>query len=416
MKNILNSEFNKNIIILLTGTGIATVLPVAVSPILTRLYTPEDMGTLAVFVGVCLVLGAIINARYELAILLPEDDLEAVSIFSLSFVINCIGTLIISILLFFFGDLLVGLLENPELSDWLFLIPITVFLIGLMNTLNTFNNRLKKFKDIATAAILKSVALVITQLGLALLYAGPLGLIVSEFISRLFANLRLYKNVRSKYNFYELFSFSKLWSVVKRYKKFPLLDVPATLCNLSSFHMISLMMTSYFSASIAGYFFLTQRVLASPVTLLANAVSDVFKEKAARDYKNLGHAKEVFKSTFVKLLTMSSGVSILLYFLVEFVFSLVFGTDWAVSGLYAKILIPMLFFRFISVPLSYMFYIGEKQHLNLLLQAFLLFGIVVSFLLFNKDIYVVRSLSFVFSLFYAIQLLISAYIAKCFRS
>ena len=38
------SEFAKNVLTLMTGTTIAQAIPIAISPILTRLYTPEDFG------------------------------------------------------------------------------------------------------------------------------------------------------------------------------------------------------------------------------------------------------------------------------------------------------------------------------------------------------------------------------------
>jgi len=43
----LKSEFAKNVLTLMTGTTIAQAIPIAISPILTRIYTPEDFGVFA---------------------------------------------------------------------------------------------------------------------------------------------------------------------------------------------------------------------------------------------------------------------------------------------------------------------------------------------------------------------------------
>lgn len=45
------SEFSKNVLTLITGTTIAQAIPIAISPILTRIYTPEDFGVFALFVS-----------------------------------------------------------------------------------------------------------------------------------------------------------------------------------------------------------------------------------------------------------------------------------------------------------------------------------------------------------------------------
>ena len=39
------SEFRRNVLTLMTGTAIAQAMPIIISPILTRIYTPEDFGT-----------------------------------------------------------------------------------------------------------------------------------------------------------------------------------------------------------------------------------------------------------------------------------------------------------------------------------------------------------------------------------
>ena len=82
------SEFSKNVLTLMTGTTIAQAIPIAISPILTRIYTPEDFGVLALFVAITSIFGSIANGRYELAIMLPKKDENAINIFALGLIIT----------------------------------------------------------------------------------------------------------------------------------------------------------------------------------------------------------------------------------------------------------------------------------------------------------------------------------------
>ena len=82
------SEFSRNVLTLMTGTTIAQAIPIAISPILTRIYTPEDFGILALFVAISTIFGSIANGRYELAIMLPKKDEDAINIFALGFIVN----------------------------------------------------------------------------------------------------------------------------------------------------------------------------------------------------------------------------------------------------------------------------------------------------------------------------------------
>jgi hypothetical protein len=60
--------------------GGAQWLAVAAAPILTRLFTPEDCGLLAVYASLCALIGVMSSLRDDLAIPLPEDDVEAANV------------------------------------------------------------------------------------------------------------------------------------------------------------------------------------------------------------------------------------------------------------------------------------------------------------------------------------------------
>lgn len=88
MKRFLSkSEFLRNVLTLMTGTTIAQAIPIANTPILTRLYTLADFGLLALFVAVTSILGSIANGRYEMAIMLPKKDEDAINIAALGLLI-----------------------------------------------------------------------------------------------------------------------------------------------------------------------------------------------------------------------------------------------------------------------------------------------------------------------------------------
>ena len=77
------SEFSRDVLTLMTGSTIAQAIPIAITPILTRLYMPEDFGVLALFVAVTAILGSIANGCYEFAIMLPEQDEDSINIAAL---------------------------------------------------------------------------------------------------------------------------------------------------------------------------------------------------------------------------------------------------------------------------------------------------------------------------------------------
>ena len=98
------SEFSRNVLTLMTGTTIAQAIPIAISPILTRIYTPKDFGLYALFISIAFILASVANGRYELAIMLPKKDEDAINIFALGFLITVFISLFLLILVFLFND------------------------------------------------------------------------------------------------------------------------------------------------------------------------------------------------------------------------------------------------------------------------------------------------------------------------
>jgi len=121
------SEFNRNILTLMTGTTIAQAIPIAISPILTRIYTPEDFGIFAIFLAITLIIGSIANGRYELAIMIPKKDEDAINIFALGFIITTSISLLLLVLVLIFQTYFIFLLKNEEIGVWLYFVPISVF-------------------------------------------------------------------------------------------------------------------------------------------------------------------------------------------------------------------------------------------------------------------------------------------------
>lgn len=82
------SEFSRNVLTLMTGTTISQALPIAVAPILTRIYSPEDFGLFAFYFAIVSILAVLATGRYELAIALPKKRDDAYQIVILSSIIS----------------------------------------------------------------------------------------------------------------------------------------------------------------------------------------------------------------------------------------------------------------------------------------------------------------------------------------
>mgnify|MGYP002831781754 CR=1 FL=1 len=352
--------------------AIAQAIPIAISPILTRIYTPEDFGLFALFLAITNIIGSVANGRYELAIMLPEKDEDAINTAALGFIISSILSILILISVIFFNEFFVNLIGNEEIGFWLYFVPITVFLLGLWNVLNYYNNRKKNYKDLRNAHIIRSIVLASTHLIIGFMKSGVTGLISGEIFSKLSANSRLLKNILTDKLLISKITKRKMINMAKRYKNFPMISLPSSFTTELYSNLFSVLLSSLYNVALLGHYYMAQRVLGLPSALLGVSIGQVFFQSAVKEKEKTGQARIIFKSTVKKLFLIALPFFVALFFIVEDLFAFVFGENWRVAGTYSQILIPIFFVRLLATPVSMINTVFERQIYGLYISIILL--------------------------------------------
>ncbi len=369
---MIKSEFNRNVLTIITGTSIAQALPVAISPILTRIYTPEDFGVFTMFIAISTIFGSIATARYELAIMLPEADEDALNIAALGVLIAAGLALVLLIIVTIFNNKITEALGNSGIGFWLYFVPVPVFFMGLFNVLQYFNNRIKCYKDIATATIYKALILATVTLAVGFIKTGAGGLISGQIFSTIFANMKLFKNTLSKYDVRKIITGQRMKALAIRYQDFPKYSMWAAMANTLSHNLTSILISSCYSVATLGFYSLGQRVLGMPTSLIGTSISQVFFQAATEEKQKTGKAINTFDSTVKKLVLIGVPCFTILFFVVEHLFAIVFGENWRIAGTYAKILMPLFAVQFVMSSVSIINSVFEKQKVSLSWQVILL--------------------------------------------
>lgn len=375
------SDFNKNILTLMTGTTLAQAIPIAISPILTRIYTPEDFGLYAIFVAIVAIFGSVVNGRYDQAIMLPKRDEDAINIFALGFIISCGVSLLLLITVVLFNDYFTKLLLNDDIGLWLYFVPLAVFLTGIFNLLNYFNTRKKYYKDLATATIIRSLLTGIIQLSLGFTKQGATGLISGQMISQFFENTILLKNLIKNKELIFKISKEKIIALAKRYREIPKYSILATLSNTLAHRLTNILISSFYSVATLGFYSLVQRVLGVPSSLIGHSIGQVFFQEATKEKHETGQAINTFSKTVKKLIIIGLPSFTILFFTVEELFAFMFSEEWRIAGVYAKIVIPWFFISFVVSTVSFIDTLMEKQKKYLIFNiSLIIFTVLVVYL------------------------------------
>ena len=374
------NDFAKGVGVLVGGTVGAQILMILASPVLTRLYTPEDFGLLAVYASILSLFTVIASLRYELAIPLPENDTEAIHLALLSLVVICFTTILSAFLVFFAGEYIANSVNEPRLANYLWLLPIGIFTIGAYQVFNYWALRKKSFTVIAKTKIWQSLTGLILQLSLFKLNA--LALILGQVGSQAIGVSSLAKTAIKDPGFRK-WKWSDLKKVAIRYKKFPLFSTWGGFVNTAGLQLPPLLFAMFFSAGAAGLYALAHRVLAMPMSLIGAAVGNVFFSNAAEAHREDKLAM-LFEQVYVKLVSLIMPVALILIIDAPRFFSFIFGEEWQGAGELARWMAPWLAVVFIASPLSVLFEVLEKQKQGMFFQTIMLtsriIGIYIGYL------------------------------------
>ena len=358
------SEFSKNVLTVMTGTGMAQAITILFSPILTRIFTPEEFGVFYLFSALADILVIVATGRYELAILIPEDEEEAANTFWSAGFLATIFSILLFIFIYFF-NLNIGIwLREPKISIWLYLLPPFILIRGWMMSFHYWHNRHKRFKIITGSKIAESSTNVGSRIGLGILNFGTGGLVIGTLLGRL-ATLLTYlfyfiKNDKKDFPKPERAAIKKQ---LQRFKNFPKNMVPAGFFNASSTQLPNILINFFYTATVVGHYGFMNRIVRTPLSVIGRSFEEVFKQKASEELQQIGHCKRIFYKTLKRLVAIAIIPFLIFHFASPTVFEFVFGEKWLVAGEYAQIFTIPLFLNFIASSLSSIFYLKEKTQI-----------------------------------------------------
>lgn len=376
------AAFANDVLKLSFGTFFVQVENFLVSMILARIFLPDHFGVANLFMSITSVLVVIVFARYEASVMLPKSKEEGANLFAASFLIGILFSLAMLPLCILGKDWISRILNAPELGPYLWLIPLSTFMTGLVTLLGFWNTRSRQYLRQSTNKIVNQVFTDGSRLGLGIIGQVNSGsLIVGNLFGTIVADLQLaYLTWRDDNRlFLKSVSFRGMLAGITRYKKFPIYTSWAALLNAASTQLPSFLLAAFFSTDITGFYGMGQRVLRLPIGLVGGAIGQVFYQRAARA-RHEGGLAELVKSTFRTLIIFGAFPMLLLTIAGREIFIVFFGARWSEAGLYSQILGPWTFFLFLSSPLSSLTNLHERQEIGLLLNIFLFVTRVISLL------------------------------------
>lgn len=345
------------------GSGVAKIVGILAIPILTRIYAPEDFGTLAVYTAIVSILTPVMTLRYVLSLPLPRHDGMAFNMLVLSVGLMLATTIFTSLMLYLYGEAILLYFSMEQIASLWWLIALGVIAGASYEILTLWATRKRNYRVIAKTNVTQSLTGSLTKIFLGILAIKPYGLLVGQVVSQGGGTSNLLRNFYPdfKQNWRHL-----RWSRIKKgfcyYRGFPYFRVPSQFLLIAAQQAPLLFVASFFGVAVAGQLAIAKMLVSMPVTFISGALAKAaYGELASIKKNNPKEIQNVFKDVTKKLLIVSVIASISIFSLAPIILPTVLGSEWNQAGTFASYLSVYLVATIIAVPMPAFVNIFNKQ-------------------------------------------------------
>lgn len=347
------SSFARDVLQLMSGTMVAQAIPILLTPLLSRCFSPADFGLYALFTSISSILVVIGTLRLEYAVMLPADEEGARKIVLTVAAFACLFCLLLFFILLAAGNRLTAASNLQSLESVLLLIPVYVFIVSLVNVFRFYRNRRRQFRCIRNVTIGESAVRGASNVLIGFTWSFPAGLVVSQLIASFFSLVVLAgREWRTLMHQAKHLRGKDFLTIFKRYKRHLLFLMPGGILNLYSVQIPLYFIAYFYSADMVGQYSIGLRVVGLPMLFLSSAVVESFRQRAMDVYQQTGELRTFFVR-YIKRMCLLSFLPFLLLFLgAPLLFRIYLGEEWLTAGVFVRILTVKYFFAFIFDGLS----------------------------------------------------------------
>lgn len=350
------------------------------APALTRLYSPADLGVLGLFTSLLMVAAVAISLSYELGIVSASNTEKAARLTWASMLLSvpvCALCGIVLYIMMHFHWLGYGALPRYSIP----LMVATLLFIGVFSNLRYWEIREQRFPIVAKTTVVQQVTRSISQVVLGFAGTGPAGLLFGEMMGRAAGVGSLFRDAwRPLKSVVVKTRRSDLVSALAENRNVAGYSLPSSLIDTLAANMPLPLLVQLYGAALGGQFSLMQRVLGVPLALIATSVADTFHSRIAICAREKpGDMLGLFLGASAWLFLLGLGPALILFFVGDRLFALVFGEPWTTAGTLAAITAPLLLAQMTVTPLSRLVFVLHGQKSKLIYDLTLMAGLLLIF-------------------------------------
>lgn len=356
--------------IVTVGTVAGQAVLLAITPFITRLYSPHEMGLYSLFIACVGIFSVTVSLHYELAVPLPKYEGIAKQVGYLAFWVAVGLSIAVGGTFFLFRRAVFTSLDAPELANIAWCITPVLFLTGLVSILSIWCLRVKEFPTTAVSKVMQGGTQSVSQLALGMISPTVGSMIAGQIIGLCSCAMVLSRTLPSNVagDLFLRGRRRRLGAVARRYRGFPQYSTFSSLINAASAHLPVMLLSVLYGAEVTGLFALSYRVLQVPLRLVGQSISQVLLSRAAEMARG-GTLGRTTGPLLVFLWSAAFPIFLIGGIIAPALFALAFGEPWREAGMYARYLMPWMLALFVSSIMSVLIGVVGRQKEELRLNV-----------------------------------------------
>lgn len=361
----------KSILTIVGGSAVSLLITIIASPILSRLYRPEDFGLVASIMAPAAILSVIAPGRLGLAIPIAKSEQDARDLFWLGTLSCLLMVPLLTAGTFLFVDMSI---DGLTTTQTFFALLVITFFASEGEIVGFWRNRRKRFAFGARNGVIRSITVAISQWSLhGVTHAGML---LGNFIGGIFAVSLSWAEIyrRDKNRLAGLPTRRRLKELLVEYRDFPIFSMPQGLTAAINQNAVPLLLLWLSGSAVAGQYWLVFRVLVAPINILGGAYRQVMLSHLGASDGNRDQDVRLVRQHVLVLTALCIPAVVLGLFFGEQLFRFAFGEQWQLAGIFTSWLALGFAIDLIKVPANCLLQRERKHH------AILIFDIIAGIL------------------------------------
>jgi O-antigen/teichoic acid export membrane protein len=356
-----------NVLRMLAGNAFAQALTLAAYPILTRLYTPGQIGVLSALTAAVLILTPMASLRIESALPMSRTTREAGSLLAASALALVSTTVLLAIVLALLPSNWPG--EMAAAAPYRWFLPLALAAFGGYMIMVNEATRRNRFTDIARTRVMQAVGGPLGQIGFHALGFGTFGLLLGYVIGQSAGTFglvwRLLRGRDSPLRPMRRVRWRAVRAAVSRHRDLALFSSWTGVISAASTYLMTIAFAFIYGPAISGFIFLGERVVMRPLDLIASSIQPVYTRELAR----LHQAQDRLQMCALFVRVVSKQALLALAWLVPvavaapWVIPWAFGEQWAPSASYLQVLAIGYFLTSVLHPVLNTLLVMREQKL-----------------------------------------------------